>query len=164
MTVIHWGLLLTSILLCQAAGLLGTVFTLKSIPIWYATLRMPSFQPPSWVFGPVWTLLYTLMGVSLYRVWSLPVSVPGRSLAMDLFAVQLSLNALWTPVFFGLHKPWLAFGVIVLMWTAILATMMAFWKLDDWTAWLWMPYLAWVTFATVLNFAIARLNPEILAL
>ena len=158
MNGMHWGLLAVSILLCQAAGLLGTVFTIKSIPTWYATLRMPSFQPPSWVFAPVWTFLYTLMGISLYRVWTLPESVTGRSLALGLFAAQWSLNALWTPVFFGWHKPWLAFGVIVMMWVAIVATMMAFWGLDDRTAWLWIPYVSWVTFAAALNFAIAKLN------
>jgi tryptophan-rich sensory protein len=160
MTEIHWGLLVVSILVCQAAGLLGLPFTVKSIPTWFKTLRKPSFEPPSWIFGPMWTLLYTLMGISLYLVWVLPESTPGRGLALGIFAVQWFLNALWSPVFFGWKKSWVAFGVIVPMSAAIIATIVCFSGLDATAAWLLVPYALWVFFAAALNFAIARLNPK----
>ncbi|HVM31542.1 MAG TPA: TspO/MBR family protein [bacterium] len=156
-----WNLLqlIAVILLCQAAGGLGAIFTAKAIPVWYAGLRKPSFNPPNWVFGPVWTLLYTLMGIALYRVWKLDPQTAGRSLGLLLFFIQLGLNALWTPLFFGLHALWPAFVEILLMWAAILLTAARFYQLDPVSAWLLAPYLAWVTFAGLLNFAYAKLNP-----
>ena len=158
MTGIHWGLLVVSLIVCQAAGLLGTIFTVKSIPTWFKTLRKPSFEPPPWIFGPMWTLLYTLMGISLYRIFILPESTPGRGLALSVFALQWFLNAIWSPVFFGWKKPRIAFGVIVLLLGAILASIVCFSGLDETAAWLLVPYVLWVSFATALNLAIAKLN------
>jgi tryptophan-rich sensory protein len=157
---IRWGGLAVSILICQVAGLLGAVFTVQAIPSWYQTLQKPSFQPPSWVFGPVWTLLYTLMGIALYRIWILSEATPGREAALGVFAAQWFLNALWTPVFFGWKKTWVAFGVIVLMLAAIVGTMVLFSNLDTTATWLLAPYVAWVSFAVALNFSIARLNSK----
>jgi tryptophan-rich sensory protein len=151
--------ILGSILICQAAGALGAVFTVRAIPTWYAGLKRPSFNPPNWVFGPVWTLLYTLMGIALYRVWQLDPATTGRAWALTWFFIQLALNALWTPLFFGLRALWLAFMELLLMWAAIALTAFLFYPLDPATAWLLAPYLAWVSFAGLLNYAYARLNP-----
>jgi benzodiazapine receptor len=155
----NWLQLMGAIVLCQADGGLGAVFTAKAIPGWYAALQRPSFNPPNWVFGPVWTLLYTLMGIALYRIWQMDPSVSGRSPALAFFFIQLALNALWTPLFFGLHALWLAFVEIILMWMAIALTAYQFYPLDPPAAWLLAPYLAWVSFAGLLNYTYARLNP-----
>jgi translocator protein len=144
------------ILLCQAAGALGALTTQTGGSSWYQTLEKPSFNPPGWVFGPVWTLLYALMGIALFlliRQW------PGSRLAIILFAVQLMLNAAWTPVFFGAHQIGAALLVIVILWLAIAATMAAAWFAAPAASLLLAPYLLWVTFATVLNAAFWRLNP-----
>jgi translocator protein len=158
MIAIHWGLLVVAILLCQVIGIAGALFTAKAVPTWYRTLKKPTFQPPPWLFGPVWTILYTLMGISLWRLWILPLGTPGRTLALVLFAIQLILNALWTPVFFGLHKPWMAFGVILALCIAIFACLFSFMPLDPWASYLLVPYLLWVGFASVLNYSVAKLN------
>ena len=155
----NWFQLIGAIVLCQAAGGLGAVFTAKAIPGWYATLRRPSFNPPNWVFGPVWTLLYTLMGIALYRIWELDPATSGRTLGLTLFFIQLALNTLWTPLFFGLHVLRLAFVEILLMLAAIALTAFQFYPLDPAAAWLLAPYLAWVSFAVLLNYAYAKLNP-----
>jgi tryptophan-rich sensory protein len=124
---------------------------------WYAGLRKPSWNPPNWVFGPVWTALYTLMAVAAWLVWRRG-GFRAQRVALALYLLQLGLNALWTPLFFGLKSPGLAFAEIVLLWGALLATIVAFWKAQRFAATLLLPYLAWVTFATVLNFALWRLN------
>ncbi len=146
--------------LCLAAGGVGSVFTRHKIPGWYKGLRKPSFNPPNWIFGPVWTLLYLLMGAALYRVWSLHDYVAGRNTALGFFFIQLFLNAFWSYVFFGMQALWLAFRELVALWVFIALTIMQFQRLDAASAWLLAPYLAWVTFAGLLNYAIARLNPE----
>lgn len=150
--------LVICILLCEGVGLIGARWTATEIPAWYAGLQKPSFNPPNWIFGPVWTLLYLLMAIAVWRVLQLPASSE-RNLAVALFAVQLVLNFLWTPLFFRFHLLRGALAEIVLMWVAIGATTLAFYRLDVASAWMMAPYWAWVTFATALNAAIARLNP-----
>ena len=154
-----WTKLIVSLLACQAAGAIGGFFTARKIPTWYAGLVKPSFNPPSWVFGPVWTLLYLLMGYALYLVWREPEDLPGRTMAMSFFVLQLFLNTLWSYFFFGLQKPWLALGEMALLWAAILASLLSFYPLSQQAGWLLTPYLAWVSFAFALNLSIARLNP-----
>jgi benzodiazapine receptor len=150
--------LLASILLCQAVGIGGAFFTRAAIPEWYATLARPSFAPPNWVFGPVWTLLYLLMGIVLYRLWIRESHGPERTCALRWFFIQLALNAVWTPVFFGLKALWPAFGIIVFLLISIFLAIRALARLDALSARLLWPYLLWVSFATALNLEFARLN------
>lgn len=151
------GLLIFSIVLCQAAGLLGTVFTMSAIPTWYAELSKPFFSPPNSVFGPVWTVLYLLMGISLYIV--LISKHKRKKDAQLLFFTQLGLNTLWSIIFFGLRNPVAAFLEILLLWIAIFYTIKVFHTISKKAALLLYPYLAWVTFASLLNFSIWILNP-----
>ncbi len=145
------------IILCQAVGILGARWTAPEIPAWYATLVKPSFNPPGWIFGPVWTFLYLLMAIAAWRVTGSAPS-PLRTVALSLFAVQLTLNLAWSWIFFSRHALWAGFADIVLMWLAIGATTIAFARISSMAAGLMMPYWAWVTFATLLNWSIARLN------
>ena len=124
---------------------------------WYASLKKPSWNPPGWIFGPVWTALYTMMAVAAWLVWRQGGWGKQRK-ALLIFLAQLALNAVWTPLFFGLHRPGVAFAEIVLLWLAIAATIAAFRSVSRVAAWLLAPYLAWVSFAAVLNFALWRLN------
>jgi tryptophan-rich sensory protein len=140
--------------LCFGAAAAGAF----SVPgQWYAELRKPSWNPPAWIFGPVWTALYTMMAFAAWLVWRRG-GFPGQKLPLSLFLAQLLFNALWSPFFFGLRNPGLAFLDIVLLWLALLATLLAFWKSHRLAAGLLTPYLAWVTFAAVLNLTIWRLN------
>lgn len=125
---------------------------------WYAALNKPPWNPPNWVFGPVWTALYLAMAVAAWLVWRCG-GVSTQRLALTLFLIQLALNAAWTPIFFGLQSPGLAFGEIVLLWGAIAATLVAFFRICRPAGWLLVPYLAWVSFAAVLNFTLWRMNP-----
>ena len=126
---------------------------------WYASLAKPAWTPPTWVFGPAWTILYAMMAVAAWRLWRRLGARPRESRrALVLFAVQLALNLSWTPVFFGMQRPDLALVVILVLWLAIAATIVAAWKACKTAAALLVPYLAWVTFATALNAAIWRLN------
>jgi len=138
--------LIISIVGCELVGILGTLFTIAAIPTWYATLNKPFFAPPSWIFGPAWTLLYLLMGISFYLIWKV------------FFLTQLGLNFLWPPIFFGLKTPLLGFIVIVAMWVLIVMTMKKFYTLSAVAYYLLVPYLLWVSFAVVLNGAIVMLN------
>jgi len=142
------------IALCFAAASLGGLIGPGE---WYARLRKPSWNPPNWIFGPVWTTLYVMMAVAAWRVWRLDGD-GGRRKALGLFLVQLALNAVWTPLFFGLKQPALAFADIVLLWFAIGATAVAFFRMDRVAGWLMVPYLVWVSFAAALNAALWRLN------
>ena len=132
--------------------------TRDSVSVWYAGLNKPFFTPPDWLFGPVWTILYFLMGVSVFLVWKRGLESHGVRLAMALYLVQLFLNALWTPLFFGLQMPFLGFVEIIVLWTAILFTLLAFAGVSAVAAWLLVPYLAWTSFAAILNGAIWWLN------
>lgn len=142
-----------------AAGALGSIFTASSVDGWYRTIEKPPFNPPAWVFAPVWTILYIMMGVSLFLVWSARGRPPAeKEAALVAFAVQLGLNTLWSAFFFGLENPGLAFLEILLLWAAILATILLFRKISPLAAGLLLPYLLWVTFASVLNGSIFLLN------
>ena len=143
------------LVLCFLAAALGTLFMPGE---WYTGLRKPAWNPPGWVFGPVWTLLYIMMAVAAALVWQCGGFVR-RRLPLGLFLAQLLLNAIWTPLFFGLRSPALGFADICLLWLMLLATIAAFRRVRAAAAVLLLPYLAWVTFAAVLNLAIWRLNP-----
>lgn len=148
-----------SVIICEGAGLIGSIFTLSSIPTWYAALNKPAFSPPNWVFTPVWTTLYFLMGISLYLVWVKKVdkkSLKGK--AYQIFFAQLILNILWSIVFFGLKSPLAGFVVIVILWLSIIETIRRFAKVAKTASFLLYPYLIWVTLATILNFSIWVLN------
>jgi len=147
---------ITSILVCQAAGFIGSFFTTPAIPGWYANLQRPTFTPPSWLFAPVWTILFVLMGISLYLVWR--KDAKSRAGAMVIFGIQLALNVGWSALFFGLRSPFLGFLEIIALWTAIAVTIVKFSRISRTAAWLLVPYIAWVSFAAVLNFAVWRLN------
>ena len=150
--------LIAAVLLCQGAGLLGTLFTAVGLKSWYGTLQKPSFNPPGWVFGPVWTLLFLLMGVALYLVWNRTPLGKNETRAMTWFFVQLALNVLWSFCFFALKSPLLGFIEILFLLAAILTTIIAFWKVSRTAGVLLLPYAAWVCFATFLTFSIWRLN------
>lgn len=126
--------------------------------VWYAALNKPSFNPPGWIFGPVWTLLYTLMALAAWLVWKRGGFSSQRG-PLTLYLIQLALNAAWTPIFFGLHRLDIAFFVIVALWIAIALTLGAFWQVNRLAGGFFVPYLAWVSFATFLNGTLWRLNP-----
>jgi benzodiazapine receptor len=151
--------LLASIIICQAAGVIGSIFTASSIPTWYAQLRKPTFNPPNWIFGPVWILLFLLMGISLYLLWSEGLQADGVKEALIVFSVQLILNIIWSILFFGLKNPFLAFIEIIALWLTILLTMLLSYKVSPAASYLFIPYMLWVSFAAVLNLYIFRLNP-----
>lgn len=146
--------LLAAIVVCELAGIVPAFLTADDVSGWYTTVQQPAFTPPNWVFGPVWTTLYLLMGVALYLVWR----GERDRLALGAFAVQLALNASWTLVFFGMQWPAGGLAVIVALLAAIVATIALFARVDRRAALLLVPYLAWVAFATVLNYEIWQLN------
>jgi tryptophan-rich sensory protein len=152
-------ILIGSVVLCNCAGLIGALVTSTGPGSWYESLVKPVFNPPSWVFGPAWTILYILMGLSLFLVimeWK-----KGRDVRVPLalFATQLILNTLWSFAFFGLESPLAGLIVILFLWIFIVATMVAFFPVRKAATWLLIPYLCWVSFATLLNYAIFTLNP-----
>ena len=151
---ISWPKLAVCIILSLLAGVIGGLFTKTDAGSWYFAIAKPSFNPPNWVFGPVWTLLYILMGISLY----LAISHGAKKKAKILFGTQLALNTLWSIIFFGMETPLLAFICIVMLWLAILLTIIEFWKTSRTAAYLLIPYICWVTFASALNIAIVLLN------
>lgn len=150
--------LLMAILLANFAGLLGSLVTMPAIGSWYYNLEKPFLNPPSWVFGPVWTLLYVLMGIASFliydRAWK---KEKGRN-ALKIYVFQLILNSLWSIIFFGLQQPWLAFMELVILWLAILWTIISFYKIYKPAAYLLIPYILWVSFASYLNLSFAILN------
>ena len=150
--------ILISIVICELAGVIGSVFTTPSIPGWYAGLIKPSFNPPNWVFGPVWTLLYALMGIAAYLGYEKGWKEGKVRRALIVFAAQLILNALWSIVFFGAHMILGAAVVIVLLWAMILASIVLFSKVSKAAAGLLVPYILWVSFASVLNISLYVLN------
>lgn len=150
--------LVTSIIGCELVGLLGTPFTVTAIPTWYANISKPFFSPPNWLFGPVWTLLYFLMGISFYLIWIQDIKKKKVKTAIHFFLIQLLLNFIWSPIFFGLKSPELGFVIIIAMWSFIIATIKKFYPLSKTASYLLVPYLLWVSFATILNASIAILN------
>ncbi len=151
MKKINWPRLIFAIVLCQVAGIIGSLFTFSAIPTWYASLIKPSFNPPSWFFGPVWTVLYTLMGISLYLVWK-------NKSAVKLFVWQLIANSLWSIIFFGMKNIQLALIEIIVLLILVLATIVKFYKINIVAACLLVPYFLWGSFATLLTYSIWILN------
>ena len=150
------GLVLSLLLAFGVAGLSGSV-TVAAIPGWYGTIAKPWFTPPDWVFGPVWTTLYTMMAVAAWRIWRRGPSPRVRQ-ALRLYAIQLALNGLWPLLFFGLQRPGWALAEILVFAPIIAVTLVAFWRLDRLAGALLVPYLGWASFATVLNATIVALN------
>lgn len=142
---------------CFGAGFVGSLFTTPSIPTWYAGLVKPSWTPPAWIFGPVWSVLYGMMALALWLIWRRR-GFATAAVPIALFLVQLILNVLWSLLFFGLRMPGIAFAEIVLLWLAILATLITFWRLNTSAGYLLLPYLVWTAFAGALNFALWRMN------
>lgn len=149
--------LLLSLLLPQIAGGLGAFFTLSSVQDWYLTINRPSWNPPSWLFGPVWTTLYVLMGIACFLIWK--TEHPLKKQVLSLYFLQLFFNFLWSPAFFGAQSPLLGLVVILPLWGMILACVIQFRKINLWASALMVPYLLWVSFASVLNGTIWWLNP-----
>ncbi|HVP57619.1 MAG TPA: TspO/MBR family protein [bacterium] len=147
-----------SVVIPLAAGFIGSIFTAKSIPTWYAGLKKSALNPPDWVFAPVWTTLYVLMGIALFLVWSKGLATPRVRTGLVLFAIQLGLNVLWSIVFFGLRSPVAGLVVIGALWLALLITMIVFFRIALAPGLLLVPYILWVSFASVLNFSIYWLN------
>ena len=152
-----WLGLVVFLVVCFGAAGIGGAVTTPKIGSWYATLVKPSWNPPNWIFGPVWSALYLGMAVAAWLVWR-QGGLGGAAMPLALFGVQLVLNVLWSCLFFGIQNPGLAFIEVLLLWTAIAATMVAFWFRSTVAGLLFVPYLAWVSFASVLNFVIWRLN------
>jgi len=155
--------LIIAIVVSELAGIIGSVFTSPSIDGWYAGIVKPAINPPAWVFGPVWTTLFALMGIAAFLIWSSYAKASedkkkGVKLALILFGIQLVLNTLWSIIFFGLQSPGGALIEIIFLWIAILATIIAFAKISKLAAWFLVPYIAWVSFAMYLNYSIYALN------
>lgn len=146
-----WLVLAVWILISMSAGFIGSRFPPGE---WYQNLVKPPWNPPGWIFGPVWTLLYILMGIAAWMVWK----DRGFSIPVYFFMGQLVLNALWSYLFFGINRPDLAFLEIIVLWSAILVTMILFWRVRSTAGVLFVPYLLWVSFASVLNLTLWRLN------
>lgn len=147
----NFSKLILSIVICEGAGLIGAFFTISAIPGWYKTLNKPVFSPPNFLFGPVWTTLYVLMGISFYLVWI-------KRKPSVLFLIHLFFNASWSILFFGMHNIFLAFIDILIIWLFIIILILKFFKIDKRASWLLFPYLLWVSFATILNYSIWILN------
>lgn len=158
MAKINYAKLAISMIICQLAGVIGSVVTIGAISDWYSTLNKPGFAPPNWLFGPVWVILYLLMGFSLYLIWNKGLNKKEVKIGMALFAIQLFLNAIWSPIFFGMHALQLSFNVILLMWFFIFLTIVRFYSISKPAAYLLIPYIGWVSIATVLNYFLLILN------
>ena len=150
--------LVIAVALPLVVGGLSGFATSKGVETWYPTLIKPSFNPPAWVFGPVWTVLYIMMGVAAYLVWIRGIDTDGVRAALTMFGIQLALNALWSILFFGMRQPGWALVEIVVLWGAIGATVWLFWRVVPAAGALLLPYWAWVSFATVLNGSLWWLN------
>jgi len=140
------------------APFVGSLFTRQAVSDWYVHLNKPFFTPPGWLFGPVWTVLYLLMAVAAFLIWQKGLADPIVKIALALYMLQLVLNALWTPIFFGAKMPLLAFIEIIFLWIAIILTIIAFFRVSKPAAILLAPYILWTSFAAVLNFALWWLN------
>ena len=149
--------LIISIVIPFIASLIGSLFTSSAIPTWYAALNKPSFNPPNWIFGPVWTVLYILMGISLYLIWVKPFSKKVKY-ALDIFGIQLVLNIMWSFLFFYSRNPLFAFIEIIFLWLFILYTIFLFYRISKPSAYLLVPYALWVSFASNLNYYFWILN------
>lgn len=157
-TVLDAVHLILAIFVSQLAGIIGSFFTFSEIENWYVYLDKPFFTPPNWLFGPVWTILYTLMGIGLFLScrYGKPTSIATH--ASYWFYAQLVFNTLWSIIFFGLHSLWGGFVTIIILWLLIFKTIQMFSRVNKKAAWLLIPYILWVSYATALNFALAVLN------
>ncbi len=151
--------LISSLLIVLIIGSIGTLFTLPKITTWYASLMKPGWAPPNWLFGPVWTTLYILIGISLYLVWREGINRRDVQLALFVFSVQLILNLIWSIVFFGFESILGGFILIILLWLSILFNIIFFYRVSKSAGLLLLPYLLWVTIASYLNYAVYILNP-----
>ncbi len=150
--------IILSILICQAAGIIGAIFTSTSVSTWYITLIKPEFTPPGSVISAVWIMLFTLMGISLFLVWREGLNRPEVRNVLYIFAAQLIVNVLWSGAFFGLRSPMAGMIVIAVLWALILFTIIRFWPVSRTAAILLFPYILWVSYAAFLNYSIWRLN------
>ena len=150
--------LVISIIACFAAAGIGSLFTFKAIPNWYAGLKKPSYTPPNWAFGPVWTTLYLLMGISVFLVWQKGLATNGALSAFILFWIQLVVNAIWSIVFFGKKSKGGGVITIIVLWLLIMVTMITSFRVSDWAGALLIPYIMWVSIASYLNIGIWLLN------
>jgi benzodiazapine receptor len=147
-----------SVFICLLAGFGGSIATMPSIPTWYAGLQKPAFNPPNWIFAPVWTALFVMMGIAAYLVWDKGPEKKSVRVSLAVFGFQLFLNMLWSFLFFYIHSPLLAFFEIILLWLAILLTIIYFYRISRPASYLLVPYILWVSFASVLNLSIFLLN------
>jgi tryptophan-rich sensory protein len=150
--------LIIAVLIVELVGVVGSFFTTSSISSWYPTLIKPALNPPNWVFAPVWTTLYALIGVSVFLIWRHGLRQRRIRIALTIFSAQLILNVIWSIIFFGFQNPLLAFIEIIILWLAIVWTIFAFYKISRLAACLLMPYIIWVSFAAYLNYSIWLLN------
>jgi len=151
--------LVFAVVVCQLAGVLGSLLTSPQIPTWYATLQKPGFSPPNWLFAPVWIILFALMGISTYLVWNKGLGNREVKTSLFIFGIQLALNVLWSFLFFGLQSPFYAFMEIIVLWATIALTILSFFKVSKTAGLLLLPYILWVSFAMILNYYIWKLNP-----
>ena len=149
---------IASIIICQSAGVFGSLVTFEAIPVWYVTLEKPFFAPPNWIFGPVWIILYFLMGVSLYIVWENELKSKTRNIFFVVFGIQLILNTLWSFLFFGLRSPLLGLVDILILDAMVAVTIIYAKRVSKYAAMLLIPYMVWIIIASVLNYAIMVLN------
>ena len=150
--------LIISIAACVGIGLTGGIFTASAIQGWFAHINKPSWNPPNWLFAPVWTTLYLLMGIAFYLVWKTKTNADKKQWAIIIFIVQFALNFFWSAIFFEQHQIGWAFVDIIVLWIAILCTIIGFSRIHKTAAWLLVPYISWVSFAAILNYAIWRAN------
>jgi benzodiazapine receptor len=139
-------------------GFTSGFFTITGAGSWYQTIQKPSWNPPGWVFGPVWTTLYVMMGIALFLIWKSSANKEAKQTAILFFSIQLVLNFFWSFIFFNQQQPGWALVEIIVLWSAILVTIFSFSKINNTAAWLLVPYISWVSFATILNYTIWKLN------
>jgi translocator protein len=151
--------LIVSILIVFAAGAVGTVYTLKEITTWYVTLAKPSWTPPNWAFGPIWSTLYVLMGIALFLVWREGLDRKDVRIAILVFAVQLVLNVLWSIIFFATHNIFGGLIFVIMLWISILINIIVFYRISKPAGLILIPYLIWVSIASYLNYSVFLLNP-----
>lgn len=154
----QFGPFIISLLITLAIGVVASLFTTPQIPGWYAGLQKPAFNPPNWLFAPVWTTLYIMIAIAAYLVWKQRDNSPAYRKAKQIYCWQLLLNFSWSIIFFGLHQVLIALVVIILLWLSIIANMIVFKRFSKTACWLLLPYLLWVSFAALLNFSIYVLN------
>ncbi len=150
--------LFSAVLICLGAGFVGSFFTTPEIATWYQTINKPTWNPPSWLFGPVWTTLFILMGIALFLIWQKASHSKSAHRAVVFFLVHLLFNIFWSVAFFNLHSPFYAFIAIIVLWLMIFTLMLWFFRLDKKSGALLIPYLLWVSFAGYLNYTIWQLN------